>query len=186
VCVSIARALAFSPYCDVLWMETKSPILSEAAQFASAVRAVHPQAMLAYNLSPSFNWDAAGLRDAEIRSLQLRLGQCGFCWQFITLAGFHATALQIAQFSRAFASDFMLAYVTMIQRQEAKHGVATLRHQQWSGAELVDAAVTAITGGAASTAAMGHGNTEAQFDSQTAAAAAEAERDPQQHARSRL
>jgi isocitrate/methylisocitrate lyase len=163
VCSSIARAIAFSPYCDVLWMETKSPILSEAQHFASAVRAVHPHAMLAYNLSPSFNWDAAGLCDEEIRQLQLELGRCGFVWQFITLAGFHADALQISKFSRAFASDYMLAYVSMIQRQEAIHGVDTLRHQQWSGAELMDACIASITGGTASTAAMGAGNTEHQF-----------------------
>ena len=75
---SIARSLAFAPYADVLWMETKSPLLAEARQFAAGVHAVFPQAMLAYNLSPSFNWSAAGLGDDDIRRLQSELGSCGY------------------------------------------------------------------------------------------------------------
>ena len=75
---SIARSLAFAPYADVLWMETKSPILEEARQFAEGVHSVFSHAMLAYNLSPSFNWSAAGLGDDDIRRLQSELGRCGY------------------------------------------------------------------------------------------------------------
>ncbi len=46
-----------------------------------------PDVMLAYNLSPSFNWDAAGMSDSEIQSFIHELGKLGFVWQFITLAG---------------------------------------------------------------------------------------------------
>ena len=159
--VSVARALAFRPYCDVLWMETKSPVLEDAVHFSSAVHAVYPQAMLAYNLSPSFNWTAMG--DAAIRGLQTELGSLGFCWQFITLAGFHVDGLSISRFARAFSEDFMLAYVRDVQRAEKAERVELLTHQQWSGAELIDTAVHAITGGLGSTQAMGHGNTETQF-----------------------
>lgn len=159
----IARAVAYAPYCDVIWMETKSPVLAEAQAFARAVRARWPGKMLAYNLSPSFNWDAAGLSDSQIRDFQLELGRAGFVWQFITLAGFHANSLITTHFARAYAKDYMLAYVNLVQRQEQRLGVSTLMHQRWSGAELADAMLRAATGGLASTAAMGEGSTEAQF-----------------------
>jgi isocitrate lyase len=159
----IARALAFAPYADLIWMETKKPILEDAKTFAAAVKSVHPHQMFAYNLSPSFNWDEAGMTDKDIRNLQLEMGKVGYVWQFITLAGFHSDALAITQFSRAFAKDYMLAYVNMIQREEAKHKVETLTHQKWSGAELIDTQLMTVTGGLASTAALGTGNTEAQF-----------------------
>ena len=77
--------MSFRPFCDVLWFESHAPVLADAARFASAVHAVHPSALLAYNLSPSFNW--ALLPDDAVRSLQRELGKLGFCWQFITLAG---------------------------------------------------------------------------------------------------
>ena len=159
----IARGISFAPYCDVIWMETKSPYVSEAQAFARAVKARHPNAMFAYNLSPSFNWDAAGMNEAQIAAFQDELGKEGYVWQFITLAGFHSNALQIDLFARAFAKDKMLAYVQMVQRMEAKHGVETLTHQKWSGAELMDAQLQTVTGGLSSTAAMGAENTEKQF-----------------------
>ena len=159
--VSICRALAYRPYCDVLWMETKAPVLSDAAAFASAVHSVYPDAMLAYNLSPSFNWTAMG--DSTIRSLQAELGRLGFCWHFITLAGFHLDALATARFARSFAAEHVLAYVRDVQREEQRLRVPTLTHQLWSGADLIDQAVHSVTGGAGSTQAMGHGNTEQQF-----------------------
>lgn len=163
----IARGIAFAHYADLMWMETKKPIYEEAKIFADSVKKVCPFAMFAYNLSPSFNWDEAGMNDAQIRELQIKLGELGYVWQFITLAGFHSDSLGITQFSRAYAKDYMLAYVNMIQRQEAVHKVETLTHQKWSGAELIDTQLQTITGGLASTAAMGSGNTEAQFKSVT-------------------
>jgi len=161
----IMRGIAFAPYTDLIWMETKKPILEDAIQFSKAVRAIHPHQMFAYNLSPSFNWDdpKLGMNDAQIRQLQIDLGNLGYVWQFITLAGFHADSLITSQFARAFAKDYMLAYVNMIQRAEAKNNVETLTHQKWSGAEYIDTQLATITGGLASTSAMGHGNTEAQF-----------------------
>jgi isocitrate lyase len=163
VAYCIARAIAYAPYADLIWMETKKPILEEAREFAEAVHKVYPHQMLAYNLSPSFNWDAAGMDDTQIRQLQFELGKLGFVWQFITLAGFHANSLMTTRFARAFKEDYMLAYVNMIQRAEAKENVETLTHQLWSGAEFMDAALATITGGTVSTSAMGSGNTEAQF-----------------------
>lgn len=159
----VQRAIAFAPYCDLIWMETARPILADAQRFAREVHAKWPHQMLAYNLSPSFNWDSAGMNDQQIRQFQLELGKAGYVWQFITLAGFHSNALIVTEFARAFSKEYMLAYVNMIQRQEAAKNVSTLMHQKWSGAEYADAALMCVTGGLASTAALGHGHTEAQF-----------------------
>ena len=103
--------------------------------------------------------------DTAVRCLQAELGALGFCWQFITLAGFHVDGLHTARFARAFSAEHMLAYVRDVQREEKKDGLELLTHQTWSGAELVDAAVHAVTGGLGSTQAMGAGNTEQQFAS---------------------
>jgi len=82
---AINRAVAFAPYCDLLWMETKSPILAQAKEFATGVRAAHPNKWLAYNLSPSFNWSAAGLDETQMKDYIWELGKLGFVWQFITV-----------------------------------------------------------------------------------------------------
>lgn len=82
---AINRAVAFAPYCDALWMETKSPILAQAKEFAEGVHAVYPEKWLAYNLSPSFNWNAAGLDETQMKDYIWALGKLGFVWQFITV-----------------------------------------------------------------------------------------------------
>lgn len=161
----IARGLAFAPYADLIWMETKKPILSDAQHFSVEIRKKFPTQQFAYNLSPSFNWNEAGMTDPAIKALNTELGKLGYVWQFITLAGFHADSLFVTQFTRAYAKDHMLAYVNMVQRAEAKDKVETLTHQKWSGAELIDTMLATVTGGLASTSAMGQGNTEAQFKS---------------------
>jgi len=159
----IARGIAFAPHCDLLWMETAKPEISEAREFAEGVKAVWPEVMLAYNQSPSFNWDAAGLTDAQMQSYIPDLARMGFVWQFITLAGFHSNALVVDTFARDFAQRGMLAYVQDVQRQERTHGVETLSHQTWSGANYYDQLLKTVTGGVSSTAAMGQGVTETQF-----------------------
>merc|ERR1712066_1184285 len=97
----IRRAIAFAPYADCVWMETAKPILSQATKFATEVRAAAPHQMLAYNLSPSFNWDAAGMTDKEMETFVWDLAKLGFCWQFITLAGFHSNSLSVDLFAKA-------------------------------------------------------------------------------------
>jgi len=164
IAACIARGIAFAPHCDLLWMETAKPDINEAREFAEGVKAVHPELMLAYNLSPSFNWDAAGMNEAQMQSYIPDLAKMGFCWQFITLAGFHSNALVVDTFARDFAQRGMLAYVQDIQRQERTHGVETLAHQTWSGANYYDQLLKTVTGGVSSTAAMGHGVTETQFN----------------------
>lgn len=160
---SIRRGREYAPFADLLWMETARPELAQAREFAEGVRKVHPWAKLAYNLSPSFNWDAAGMTDAQIEGYIHDLAKLGFCWQFITLAGFHADALVVDTFARDYAKRGMLAYVEKVQRQERENGVETLAHQQWSGAHYVDKLMKTAQGGVSSTAAMGKGVTEEQF-----------------------
>ncbi|KAJ2758593.1 isocitrate lyase 1 [Coemansia nantahalensis] len=159
----IMRAVAYAPYSDLLWMETAKPILKQAEEFARGVHAVYPAQWLAYNLSPSFNWDAAGLTDADMEAYVPSLGRLGFVWQFITLGGFHATGLSADMFAREYAVRGMHAYVNGIQRQERANGVETLAHQKWSGAKYVDGLMSIATGGVSATAAMGAGVTESQF-----------------------
>mmetsp|Transcript_50853 Transcript_50853/g.147637 ORF Transcript_50853/g.147637 Transcript_50853/m.147637 type:complete len:563 (-) Transcript_50853:418-2106(-) len=162
----IQRAIAMAPYADLIWMESATPNIKQATQFAEAVQAAVPHQMLAYNLSPSFNWDTAGMTDAEMESFVWDLGKLGYCWQFITLAGFHCDALSIDDFAKDYANHGAAAYVQFIQRVEREHGVEAIKHQKWSGSELVDAYGNIITGGTSSTGIMSAGVTEAQFEAQ--------------------
>jgi len=162
---AINRAIAFAPYADLLWMETKSPILAQAKEFAYGVHSVYPKQMLAYNLSPSFNWDAAGLAESDMKNYVWELGKLGFCWQFITLGGLHSNAYISDLFAKAFAAEGMKAYVEIIQRKEREIGCDVLTHQKWSGADYADALIKTVTGGVSSTSAMGKGVTESQFTS---------------------
>ncbi|KZP31477.1 isocitrate lyase and phosphorylmutase [Athelia psychrophila] len=160
---AINRAIAFAPYADLLWMETKSPILAQAREFAEGVHAVYPKQWLAYNLSPSFNWDAAGLQENDMKSYVWELGKLGFCWQFITLGGLHSNAYISDLFAKNFATEGMKAYVEIVQRRERELGTDVLTHQRWSGADYADNLIKTVTGGVSSTSAMGKGVTEAQF-----------------------
>ncbi|XP_024029969.1 isocitrate lyase [Morus notabilis] len=160
---AIVRGWAFAPHADLIWMETASPDLAECTKFAEGVKSKHPEIMLAYNLSPSFNWDASGMSDQQMTEFIPRIAKLGFCWQFITLAGFHADALVVDTFAKDYARRGMLAYVERIQREERNNGVDTLAHQKWSGANYYDRYLKTVQGGISSTAAMGKGVTEEQF-----------------------
>jgi len=117
---------------------------------------------LAYNLSPSFNWKKAMPRDEQETYIK-RLGELGYAWQFITLAGLHTTALISHQFAKAFAKHGMRAYGELVQEPEMEQGVDVVTHQKWSGANYVDNMLKMVSGGVSSTAAMGKGVTEDQF-----------------------
>lgn len=159
----IQRARAYAPYADLIWMETKIPSIPDARQFSEGVKKMYPNQMLAYNLSPSFNWDASGMTDAQLARFNDDLGRLGYTWQFITLAGFHSNGLIVTELARSYGDKGMLAYVQNIQRKERDAKVELLTHQKWSGAELVDQMVNTASGGLSSTAAMGEGVTESQF-----------------------
>ncbi|OMO75542.1 Isocitrate lyase/phosphorylmutase [Corchorus capsularis] len=157
VMAAIIRGWAFAPHADIIWMETSSPDLVECSKFSEGVKSMQPEIMLAYNLSPSFNWDASGMTDEQMKDFIPRIAKLGFCWQFITLAGFHADALVTDTFARDYARRGMLAYVERIQREERNNGVDTLAHQKWSGANFYDRYLKTVQGGISSTAAMGKG-----------------------------
>lgn len=159
---SAMRAVEYSAYADMIWMETAKPVLNDAKHFASLVHGKAPHTMLGYNLSPSFNWDSTFKEDGDIRTFMDQLGDLGFVWQFITLAGFHLNGLGTHRFAKGYREEGMLAYVRDIQREERKEGITLLTHQKWSGAYVVDQKVTAITTNS-STNIMSNENTESQF-----------------------
>lgn len=166
---SVHRANQYAPHADMLWMETASPVYGQAEAFAKGVQAEHPGKLLCYNLSPSFNWDAAGMSEDDMLQFTGRLSRLGFVWQFITLAGFHLDGLGADRFARSFVELGMLAYVRDVQRREREEGVETLAHQKWSGAAYTDQMLQTVARGLAATAAMGKGVTEAGFGSGAAA-----------------
>jgi len=159
---AINRAIAYAPYADAIWMESKLPDYAQAEEFAKGVHAVYPEQKLAYNLSPSFNWKSAMPR-AEQETYIQRLSKLGYCWQFITLAGLHTTALISDQFAKAYSKQGMRAYGELVQEPEMDGGVDVVKHQKWSGANYADELLKMVQGGVSSTSAMGKGVTEDQF-----------------------
>ena len=157
---AIARARAYAPYADLLWCETATPDLEEAARFASAVHADFPGKMLAYNCSPSFNW-SRHLDQATIAGFQKELGALGYKFQFITLAGFHALNASMFSLAHGYAAEGMTAYVRL-QNQEFEmelEGYTATKHQREVGAGYFDRVATVISSGAGSTLAL-EGSTE--------------------------
>ncbi|CAN5760737.1 isocitrate lyase [soil metagenome] len=161
----IARALAYAPYADVLWCETSTPDLDEAAAFAEAVHAQYPGKLLAYNCSPSFNWKKH-LDDKTIASFQQELADMGYRFQFVTLAGFHAVCSSMFDLARGYADEGMSAYVRLQEQELAaeEHGYTATRHQREVGAGYFDSVLEAITGGQSSTLALKGSTEEAQFE----------------------
>jgi isocitrate lyase len=161
----IARALAYAPYADLLWCETSTPDLDEAAAFAEAVRARYPGKLLAYNCSPSFNW-RKHLDDRTIAAFQHELADMGYTFQFVTLAGFHAVCASMFDLARGYAEEGMSAYVGLQQREFAleEQGYTATRHQREVGAGYFDAVLEAVTSGQSSTLALKGSTEEAQFE----------------------
>ncbi len=160
----IARGLAYAPYCDVIWCETSTPDLDEAAAFADAIHAEHPGKKLMYNCSPSFNWSAA-LDDDEIARFQNELGSLGYAFQFITLAGFHALNHSMFELAKGYKENQMTSYVALQNAEFVSEadGYTATRHQREVGAQYFDDVATVISGGTASTLAMVGSTEEAQF-----------------------
>ncbi|MGN6469714.1 MAG: isocitrate lyase, partial [Rhizobiaceae bacterium] len=156
----IARAVAYAPYADLIWCETSKPDLEQARKFAEGVRREHPDQLLAYNCSPSFNWKK-NLDDATIAKFQRELGAMGYKFQFITLAGFHQLNHGMFELARGYRDRQMAAYSELQEAEFAAeaHGYTATKHQREVGTGYFDAVSLAITGGKSSTTAM-HGSTE--------------------------
>jgi len=169
----IARANAFAPYSDLVWCETSKPDLEQARQFAEAVRKEHPDQMLAYNCSPSFNWKK-NLDDATIAKFQRELGAMGYKFQFITLAGFHQLNHGMYELARGYKERQMAAYSELQEAEFASeaNGYTATRHQREVGTGYFDAVSMAITGGQSSTTAMGESTESDQFNEDAAPARA--------------
>ena len=157
----IARGLAYSPHSDLLWMETSTPDLAVAAEFADAIHSVYPDQMLAYNCSPSFNW-RAHLDSDTIASFQRELGAMGYKFQFITLAGFHALNESMFTLARGYADRGMAAYVELQDAEFAAEaaGYTATRHQREVGTGYFDLVTSAISPDSSTTALAGSTESE--------------------------
>ena len=158
---SIARAKAYAPYSDLLWMETSTPDLDVAREFAEAVKADFPDQMLAYNCSPSFNWKA-NLDDDTIAKFQRELAAMGYTFQFITLAGFHSLNYSMFNLAKGYAERQMPAFVELQEAEFAaeKDGFTATRHQREVGTGYFDLISTTVNPESSTTALAD--STEAQ------------------------
>jgi len=161
---AIARSLAYAPYADLLWWETSDPDLDDAREFAEAIHREFPGKMLAYNCSPSFNWQRKMGVEAAAK-FQRELGAMGYRFQFVTLAGFHSLNLSMFRLARGYAERGMGAYSELQQAEfaEEANGFTAIRHQREVGVSYFDAVAMAASGGRASTTAMAHSTETAQF-----------------------
>ncbi len=161
---AIARGLAYAPYADLLWCETAVPDLDEAKRFAEAIKREHPNKMLSYNCSPSFNWKAH-LDDATIAKFQKELAAMGYKFQFITLAGIHSMWYNMFSLAKGYVEKQMTAYVSL-QEQEfaaADEGYTFVSHQQEVGTGYFDEVARVVQGGSSSVTALTGSTEEAQF-----------------------
>ena len=159
---AISRGLAYAPYCDLIWFETAKPDLKEAKIFADAIHKKYPGKLLAYNCSPSFNWKKY-LSENEMQTFQQKLGEMGYKFQFITLAGFHVQNYSVFKFAQNYKKDGMAAY-SKIQQQEfeaEKDGYTAVKHQREVGTTYFDTIAQIISSGKTSTTAMS-GSTESE------------------------
>ena len=163
---AIAKSLAAAPFADVLWMETKTADIREAAEFAAAIHAEFPDKMLAYNLSPSFNWDTTGMSDEEMRRFPEELGKLGFVFNFITYGGHQIDGVAAEEFATALRQEGMLA-LAKLQRKIRLVESPYRTPQTLVGGPRSDAALAATSGRTATTKAMGKGSTQHQHLQQT-------------------
>lgn len=163
---AIAKSLAAAPFADILWMETKTADLDDARQFADAIHAKFPDQMLAYNLSPSFNWDTTGMTDEQMKQFPVELGKMGFVFNFITYGGHQIDGVAAEEFATSLQQDGMLA-LARLQRKMRLVESPYRTPQTLVGGPRSDAALTASSGRTATTKAMGEGSTQHQHLVQT-------------------
>jgi isocitrate lyase len=158
---AIAKSLAVAPYADLIWMETKTANYEEAREFAEAIHAEFPDKMLAYNLSPSFNWDTTGMSEEEMRNFPKEIGKLGYVFDFITYGGHQIDGLAAEEFATALKQDGMLA-LARLQRKLRLLDSPYRTPQTLVGGPRLDGALAASSGRTATTVAMGKGSTQVQ------------------------
>jgi isocitrate lyase len=163
---AIAKSLAAGPFADLLWMETKTADLADAREFAEAIHAVYPDKMLAYNLSPSFNWDTTGMSDEQMRAFPEELATMGFVFNFMTYGGHQVDGVAAEEFATALRQDGMLA-LARLQRKMRLVESPYRTPQTLVGGPRSDAALAASSGRTATTKSMGKGSTQVQHLVQT-------------------
>ena len=163
---AITRSLAVAPFADILWMETKTADLDDARMFAHAIHAEYPDKMLAYNLSPSFNWDTTGMSPEEMKRFPEELGKLGFVFNFVTYGGHQIDGLAAEEFATALKEDGMLA-LARLQRKFRLLESPYRTPQALVGGPRLDSALMASSGRTAATKAMGKGSTHYQHLVQT-------------------
>lgn len=163
---AIAKSLSVAPFADLIWMETKTANLLEATEFANAIHAKYPDKMLAYNLSPSFNWDTTGMNDQEMREFPANIGKLGYVFNFITYGGHQADGVAGEELATALKLDGMLA-LARLQRKLRLLESPYKTPQSLVGGPRLDSALAASSGRTATTKAMGKGSTQFQHLIQT-------------------
>ena len=161
---AIARGLAYAPYADMIWCETSEPNIDEARRFAEEIHKEFPGKLLAYNCSPSFNWEKK-LDNETIANFQKELGKMGYKFQFVTLAGFHALNYSMFELARGYKESGMTAYSELQQAEFAaeKNGYSATKHQREVGTGYFDEVSQVISGGNSSTTALKGSTEEEQF-----------------------
>lgn len=164
--LAIAKARAYAPYADLVWCETNKPDLGEAREFAAGVHEKFPGKWLAYNCSPSFNWKK-NLDEKTMLNFQEKLGEMGYKFQFVTLAGFHTLNASMFELAHNYNLEGMLAYSRLQEHEfemEFEYGYKAVKHQSFVGAGYFDEVQVAITGDAVSTKALTGSTEQAQFE----------------------
>jgi isocitrate/methylisocitrate lyase len=160
--MAVARGLAFAPFADLLWRETAKPDLADDRAWADAIHAVFPSMMLAYNLSPSWNWDAWGFTDGQMAHFADELGKMGYVYNFITYAGHQTEALMNGRLARALQEEGVLGFVRLIQRALRLANDPAQYPQTFVGGPWADRFRRAARGPSLTTSSMGGKSTEAQ------------------------
>ncbi|HEY7317224.1 MAG TPA: isocitrate lyase [Candidatus Binatia bacterium] len=160
--MATARGLAMAPFADLIWRETAQPDLQDDKAWADAIHATFPRKMLAYNLSPSWNWDAWGFTDDQLRSFANELGKMGYVYNFITYAGHQTEALMNGRLARALKEEGVLGFVRLIQRSLRLADDPAQYPQSFVGGAWADRFRRAARGPSLTTSSMGGKSTEMQ------------------------
>jgi isocitrate lyase len=163
---AISRGVAYAPFADMIWCETSEPNLEDARKFAAAIHSQFPGKLLAYNCSPSFNWRSK-LSLSEIESFQQKLGEMGYRFQFVTLAGFHALNMSMFELAQEYSRTGMLAYSQLQEREFAaaeRNGYEAVKHQRFVGTGYFDQIATVIAAGNTSICALPGSTEQEQFE----------------------